>query len=158
VFSSSSSLSADGVVNQWSTIKKTEQNNKQYSPVEAILQISQEASEYGFDWENPSDILRKVEEEVKEVEEAIQKSNSRKIEQEIGDLLFAVINITRYLNIDPVKSLERGRRKFEQRFRYLQKLISKEGRDPKAMTAKELDDYWNRVKSTFSSKLDDDSV
>lgn len=152
VFARSSSLTADGVVNQWNKIKKTELNNKHYSPVDDILQISQEAADYGFDWENPNDILRKVEEEVKEVEQAILTSHSRKIEQEIGDLLFAVFNVTRYLKIDPIKTLEKGRRKFEQRFRYLQVLLNRDQKDPKMMTGRELDVYWNRVKSVLSVK------
>lgn len=155
VFAVNSILSADGVVNQWSKIKKTEQNNQQYSPIEAIMQISQEASEYGFDWENPYDILRKVEEEVKEVDEAIRGSHSRKIEQEIGDLLFAVFNITRYLKIDPIKPLEKGRRKFEQRFRYLQKLLEQDGMNPKTMGVNELDEYWSRVKLALSPRIED---
>jgi tetrapyrrole methylase family protein / MazG family protein len=150
VFSSHSSLSSDGVVNQWSKIKTMEKNRKIYSPVNDIIEISQEAADYGFDWENPYDILRKVEEEVKEVEEAIKNSHSRKIEQEIGDLLFAVFNVTRYLKIDPVKSLEKGRRKFEQRFRYLQILLKKEGKNSKEMDGVELDAYWNRVKAILS--------
>jgi tetrapyrrole methylase family protein/MazG family protein len=150
VFSKNSSLTADGVVNQWNKIKITEKNNKMYSPVNDIIAISEEAADYGFDWETPFDILRKVEEEVKEVEEAIKNSHSRKIEQEIGDLLFAVFNITRYMKIDPIKSLEKGRRKFEQRFRYLQTLLKQDKKDPKKMTSRELDIYWNRVKSVLS--------
>ena len=156
VFSTNLTLSSDGVVNQWTTIKKTEQNNKQYSPVDEIMQISQEAAEYGFDWENPIDILRKVEEEVKEVEQAIQTSHSRRIEQEIGDLLFAVFNITRFMKIDPIKTLEKGRRKFEQRFRYLQVLLKRDQKDPHIMTSKELDEYWKQVKSVLSPKSNEE--
>lgn len=150
VFDTNMSLTPDGVINQWSKIKKTEQT-KVFSPIDDIMQISREAAEYGFDWENPYDILRKVEEEVKEVENAIQSSHSRKIEQEIGDLLFAVLNVARFLKIDPIKTLEKGRRKFEQRFRYLQTLIQKEGKEPKKMSSVELDDYWNRVKEVLNS-------
>jgi len=150
VFATSTSLTSDGVINQWTKIKKTEQNKK-FSPVDEMIQISQEAAEYGFDWENPFDILRKVEEEVKEVEIAIQSSHSRKIEQEIGDLLLAVINVARFLKIDSIKALEKGRRKFEQRFRYMQKLIQKDNKDPKTMTSAEFDMYWNQVKAVLSS-------
>lgn len=149
VFDVNTSLTVNGVVNQWSKIKKLEKN-RPFSPIDDIIDISKEAAEYGFDWENPNDILRKVEEEVKEVEEAIKHSHLRKIEQEIGDLLFAVLNISRYLKIDPIKSLEKGRRKFEQRFRYLQILLNRDKKDPKMMTGSELDVYWNQVKSFLS--------
>ena len=150
VFSTSSLLSSDGVVNQWNKIKITEKCLQTFSPVHDIIAISEEASEYGFDWENPYDILRKVEEEVKEVEEAIRSSHSRKIEQEIGDLLFAAFNITRYLKIDPIKSLERGRRKFEQRFRYLQMLLNQEKKNPKTLSSCELNEYWEKAKSMLT--------
>lgn len=152
VFSDPSNLSSDGVVNQWNKIKISEKNKRTFSPVQDIIDISREASDYGFDWENAYDILRKVEEETKEVEEAIRSSHLKKVEQEIGDLLFAVFNITRYLQIDPIKSLEKGRRKFEQRFRYLQTLLKQDAKNPKNLTGSELDGYWNRVKSVLSPR------
>ena len=71
-------------------------------------------------------------------------------------ILFAVFNITRFMKIDPIKTLEKGRRKFEQRFRYLQVLLKRDQKDPHIMTSKELDEYWKQVKSVLSPKSNEE--
>jgi tetrapyrrole methylase family protein/MazG family protein len=146
VFGNNKVSTPDGVVNQWTQIKQKEKNNSGYKPIKQIMDISKEAADYGFDWENPKDILKKFEEELKETEKAIDKGNLREIEEELGDAFFALFNITRYLKIDPNKSLERGRRKFEQRFRLVQRLIKKDSQEPKKLSSKELDIYWEKAK------------
>ena len=146
VFGSNIVSTPDGVVNQWTQIKQKEKNNSGYKPIKQIMDISKEAADYGFDWENPKDILKKFEEELKEIEKALDKGNLREIEEELGDAFFALFNVARYLKIDPNKSLERGRRKFEQRFRLVQRLIKKDSQDPKKLSSKELDIYWEKAK------------
>ena len=150
VFSQAKSLSPDGVVDQWSGIKLSENQPKASGILQDIIAISQEASTYGFDWGTASDIVNKIQEEIGELEETLQSGNKRNMEEELGDLFFVVLNMARFLNIDPVKCLERGRRKFESRFRYVQKLLTEQKIDPKSLSSAQLDDYWNQAKKVLS--------
>ena len=146
VFAKTRQLSPDGVVDQWNGIKLGEYKKGNHGIIEDIMTISREASAYGFDWEKASDIVLKIQEEVHELSETIQTANKRRIEEELGDLFFAVFNIARYLAIDPVKSLERGRRKFESRFRVVQRFIREQGKDPADLSPAQLDEYWQEAK------------
>ena len=137
------------VMNQWTQIKMTENNNKQEGVIYEVIKISTEASSYGFDWDNSYDIFNKFEEELSEIGNAIKGSNLREIEEELGDAFFALFNIARFLKIDSIKAIERGRRKFEQRFRLVQKLLETDGKNPKDLSQEELDSYWRRAKSTI---------
>jgi len=150
VFSQAKSLSPDGVVDQWSGIKLSEDQPKASGILQDIITISQEASAYGFDWGTASDIMKKIQEEIGELEETLRTGNKRNTEEELGDLFFVVMNMARFLNIDPVKSLERGRRKFESRFRYVQKLLTEQKVDPKSLSSAQLDDYWNQAKKVLT--------
>ena len=146
VFAQTKQLSPDAVIDQWNGIKLGEYKKGNQGIIEDIMTISREASAYGFDWEKASDIVLKIQEETCELSETIQTANKRRIEEELGDLFFAVLNIARYLTIDPVKSLERGRRKFESRFRVVQRLILEQGKDPADLSPAKLDEYWQEAK------------
>lgn len=137
----------DAVMNQWTRIKAMENNeNKGNELITEIMNISNEASSYGFDWNNVSDIFEKFKEELSETDNAIKNGNLREVEEELGDAFFVLFNITRYLKVDPVKAIERGKRKFEQRFRLVQKLIEDDKKNPLDMRANELNEYWERAK------------
>ena len=150
VFSQTKTLSPDGVVDQWNGIKLGEYKQNEPGILGDIMSISLEASEYGFDWETASDILHKIQEEVQELEETVRTGNKRRIEEELGDLFLVVLNMARFLKINPIKSLERGRRKFESRFRYVQKLLHEQKIDPKSLSSAQLDDYWKQAKKILS--------
>ena len=75
---------------------------------------------YGFDWDNPQDVFKKVEEEIEEVKEAINENDKNHIEEEIGDLLFAITNYARHLGISSSEALRKTNEKFEKRFRYVE--------------------------------------
>jgi MazG family protein len=152
VFASVNALNPNQVIDQWTSIKQTEKTGHEFTKVtppdilEEVSRISQEASHYGFDWKHAEDIVEKMIEECKEIMEAIQSDHSRKVEQELGDLLFAALNFARYYGIDPNKSLQRGRRKFEIRFRYVQRCIQEDAVDPSTLSAEKLDEYWEKAK------------
>lgn len=149
VFGDKDVKTPDAVMNQWTQIKLIDESNNSKGLFDEIMKISVEASSYGFDWENPYDIFEKFKEELLEIGNAIKSYNLREIEEELGDAFFALFNIARFLNIDPLKAIERGRRKFEQRFRLVQKMIKQEGKDPKDMSQEDLDYYWRKAKSTI---------
>jgi tetrapyrrole methylase family protein / MazG family protein len=148
VFGASVQHTSKGVVHQWSDIKKKEKGELYAypSPLKEIMDISIEAAEDGFEWEKAEDVLDKISEELDETRLALSDGDQRAIENELGDLLFAVFNAIRYLKIDPIKVMERGRRKFEIRYRTARKMMQEDGLKPKELSAKELDEYWSRAK------------
>ncbi len=108
------------------------------------------ASEVGFDWANAEDLLDKIEEEIHELrgELAVRAENGRsKIEEEVGDLLFAAANLARYLRSDPESCLRRANQKFKRRFQRLEQEVLKRGKQLRECGLEELDALWNALKS-----------
>lgn len=106
--------------------------------------IQEKARGVGFDWENPGQVLEKVHEELNELKEEIKKKGN--VEEEFGDLLFALINYARFINVNPEDALEKTNRKFVKRFQYLETESAKDGKQLGEMSLAEMDVYWNRAK------------
>jgi MazG family protein len=113
----------------------------------AALRMSERAADLGFDWERDADLLAKIEEEIVEAREEARGGTPARTEEEIGDLLFALVNWARRLRIDPERALRGANSKFQRRFTRVAELASKEDRDVAACDAETLDAYWNRVKA-----------
>ena len=109
--------------------------------------IQEKAANVGFDWEKPEQVWDKVKEEFSEVETEIKKGDKVKLEEEFGDLLFAVINAARLYGINPENALEKTNRKFIRRFGYLESKANELGKSLKEMTLTEMDEIWNEAKS-----------
>ncbi len=154
VFGSSVQHNPKGVVHQWADIKKTEDKQAVCypSPLREMMDISNEASHEGFDWEKVEDVLEKIVEEVNEARAALKDGDHRNVENELGDLVFAVFNAIRFLHLDPVKVMERGRRKFEIRYRTAMKMIKEDGLLPCKMSPMELDQYWKKAKKMMDNE------
>jgi len=99
----------------------------------------------GFDWDERSQVLEKVKEEINELEEEINQG-SDKIEEEFGDVLFSLINYARFINVNPETALERTNKKFIKRFQYMEETINAEGKDFDEMNLEEMDEYWEEAK------------
>jgi XTP/dITP diphosphohydrolase len=110
------------------------------------IRIQDKAKGVGFDWANKEQVWEKVEEEIKELQEEIQKNSKDQIEEEFGDVLFSMINYARFLNIDPEEALEKTNKKFIQRFQYLENASSEIGKPLKDMTLEEMNVFWNESK------------
>lgn len=109
--------------------------------------IQEKVKAVGFDWENSDQVWEKVKEEMDELhEEVINQSSKDKIEGELGDLLFSVINYARFLDIDPETALEKTNKKFIKRFKYIENEVSKIGKQLKDMSLAEMDVFWNNAK------------
>ena len=108
--------------------------------------IGRKSIRYNFDWENISDVIDKVDEELTEVKEAIASKNQDHIRMEIGDLLFAVTQLARHLEVDAEQSLRKANQKFEKRFSLMSELLVQEKLDIKKMTVDELEVYWAKAK------------
>ncbi len=101
----------------------------------------------GFDWDERSQVLAKVKEEVEELEVEVEQG-SDKIEEEFGDVLFSMINYARFININPETALERTNKKFIKRFQLMEKSIKEEGKSFDDMNLEQMDEYWNKAKHT----------
>ena len=106
--------------------------------------IQEKASSVGFDWEDLNQVMDKVDEELSELKEAIRINKGK--EEELGDLLFAIVNLSRHLNIDPENSLNKAIDKFSNRFHKIEIKLKKENIKIKDLTLEELDIIWNKIK------------
>ncbi|MGB0177536.1 MAG: MazG family protein, partial [Owenweeksia sp.] len=108
--------------------------------------IQEKARGIGFDWEETSQVWDKVHEELSELREEVEKGDKENTEQEFGDLLFSLINVSRFLKIDPESALERTNKKFIKRFTYLEAKTAEAGRQLSDMTLAEMDEIWEEAK------------
>ncbi|MDB4533890.1 nucleoside triphosphate pyrophosphohydrolase [Vicingaceae bacterium] len=109
------------------------------------IRIQDKARGIGFDWDNKDQVWEKVNEEIQELQVEI-KAGSDNIEDELGDVLFSLINYGRFLNINPEDALEKTNKKFIKRFQYLESESKKDGKELSEMSLTEMDVYWNKAK------------
>ncbi|UCF37948.1 MAG: nucleoside triphosphate pyrophosphohydrolase [Acidobacteriota bacterium] len=109
-------------------------------------QVTAKASRVGFDWSSITGIREKVFEEFDELEEALEQEDSRQIKEEVGDLLFAALNVARFLEIDPETALNQANAKFEQRFRSMEQVIRDRGNSLKDTPLEEMEAVWQANK------------
>jgi MazG family protein len=146
------------VVANWVQIKKQEKRGgkEEDSIVSGIPRsipslhraylITQRASRVGFDWENREGVLQKLDEEVKELKKAIGEGKSERVAHEMGDLLFAVVNLGRFLEISPESALAGTIDRFVSRFNYIEQKLKERGKDPSQSTLEEMDQLWEEAK------------
>ncbi len=110
------------------------------------LKLTKKAAKVGFDWENAGQIFDKLHEEISELKEAITRGDTDNAAEEIGDLLFVVMNLARHLDIEPETALKKTNRKFRQRFKFIEDDLKRDGKDLEAASLGEMDDLWNKSK------------
>jgi XTP/dITP diphosphohydrolase len=108
--------------------------------------IQDKAAGIGFDWEASSQVLEKVKEELTELQTEIEQGNQEKIEEELGDVLFSLINYARFLEVDPESALEKTNKKFIKRFQYLEQKAQESNKSLQEMTLAEMDFFWEEAK------------
>jgi len=113
-------------------------------------QVTRRAARVGFDWPDIGGVLDKLREESSELQRALSKGESNEIESEAGDLLFAAVNVARFLKLDPEIALKKANRKFIERFHRMEAQAAAEGRKLADMNAAELDALWNQAKSALT--------
>ena len=146
--------SAGEVSSNWEKIKQKEGKKSILSglpatmpPLTKALRLQEKTKKVGFEWENVAQVLEKVKEEMAELEQEVAAGNIAKTEDEFGDVLFAMINYARFLNIDPDRALERTNQKFIRRFTRIEELASEQGTTVHDMGLWEMDALWNKVKA-----------
>ena len=110
------------------------------------LKLQQKAGKIGFDWNDPLAVLAKIREEADEIEAAIKLGQSKEAAAEVGDLLFAVVNLGRHLNADPEAALRATNQKFTRRFASIERALAGRGRSAAESTLAEMDALWNEAK------------
>jgi MazG family protein len=157
---------ADGTANteaevkkRWDEIKAQERKAKETTPaglldtvpraLPALIeaqQITSRAAGVGFDWETPEQVLGKLEEELTEFEAARKSASPSELEDELGDLLFVIVNLARFVKIDPEQALRRTNAKFRQRFGYIEQRLSQQNRQVSGTNIEELEALWQEAK------------
>ncbi len=122
-------------------------------PVIKAYRIQEKVSNVGFDWENKQDVWEKVNEEINEAITEAKNENTDKLEEEIGDALFALINAARLYGIDPEKALEKTNKKFIERFNFVEKNIMKHKGGFQQATLNDMEEYWNKAKKSNNEAL-----
>lgn len=115
------------------------------SMVKAI-RLQEKSKQVGFEWENTNQVWQKVEEELNELKEAIASNNHDSIEDEMGDVFFSLVNLSRFLNLDAERALERTNKKFMNRFMKMEEAAAKENKFLHDMSLTEMDELWNKIK------------
>ena len=146
---------SEEVEKNWEAIKRKKKRSsrtlygvsKGIPPLVKSMVIQKKVRSVGFDWEEESQVLNKIDEEISELKTEIKNKNFKKIKSEIGDLFFSIINYARFIGIDPEEALEKTNVKFINRFNFMEDKILKDGKKFKDMSLKDMDEYWEISKS-----------
>ncbi|MFP4329875.1 MAG: nucleoside triphosphate pyrophosphohydrolase [Spirochaetaceae bacterium] len=164
VFAAAEAPDSRVVKEQWDRIKREVEGklpeesladeHKGFPPLARAYKLQKKAAKRGFDWSEPAPVLDKLREEIDEIEEALfaegrdsnRSGQSSMVEEEVGDLLFSVVNLSRKLGVDPSLALERSTRKFSRRFDAVRSLAGNQGVEIENAPLEKLDELWEAVK------------
>lgn len=164
IYGNKKAESSEDVSKIWELVKQKEKdgNKTVLSGVPSSLpslikayRIQDKARNVGFDWDKPEDVWGKVFEEIEELKEELMKGDMTCAEEELGDVIFSIVNAARLYHINPDTALERTNRKFISRFNYVESKAKEQGRNIKDLTLKEMDELWEEAK--MAMKNDDDT-
>jgi len=168
VFADENVVDAKQQTQRWEQLKQGERDQQSQADASVLdgvsgtlpattqaIKLQQRAASVGFDWKSITPIFDKVAEELEETRVEVLAQNQDAIEDEIGDLFFAVTNLARHAGIDPETSLRRSNRKFVQRFQQLEKRLRQQGLDITNATQQELEQLWQQVKSDLADSAQD---
>lgn len=146
---------AADVKNNWERIKVEKENRqtifeglpKVMSALLLAQRVQDKASQVGFDWEDTKGVLQKINEEISELEESISHRRSGEVEAEIGDLMFSLVNLCRFYNINAEDALRQTTTRFISRFQYIEKKLSERNRSVREASMEEMDRLWEEAKN-----------
>ena len=158
VFGEAEVADAEEQTRAWEQLKADERKHKgeHHSLLDGItlglpslsraVKLQKRAARAGFDWPSIEGVMAKIEEELNEVRSELETDNRKALQEEMGDLLFACVNLARHAGLDPEESLRAGNFKFEQRFRYLEQALQQQGRELEQCSLEEMDRLWELAK------------
>jgi tetrapyrrole methylase family protein/MazG family protein len=154
---------SDEVLQNWEAIKKKEKQLKTQTSVlkdipsnlPALMRsykVQQKAAQVGFDWDDIEDVFGKVDEEIRELRDVYKSKNVERITDELGDAMFALVNLSRFLKVQPELALTGTISKFIRRFEYIEQQSTKAGKKLEDMSLAEMDELWNEAKVQLPEK------
>ncbi|GEN89321.1 nucleoside triphosphate pyrophosphohydrolase [Oceanobacillus sojae] len=156
VFSSTVADTEEAVLQNWEELKKQEKGKERESILDGIpanlpslakaYKLTSKAGKVGFEWGRVEEVWEKLKEEINEVIEAVEEKEFTDVEEELGDVLFVLANISRYYKVNPEVALERANRKFISRFQYIEEKLKENHQTPKTASLQEMDAYWEEAK------------
>jgi len=159
VFGEENAETAGDVRRIWGEVKAAEKKQKSGPPAGLLAsvpralpalveaqQIASRAAHVGFDWENPDQVLEKLHEELAEFDVARRDARHEEMEGELGDMLFVLVNLARFVNVDPEQALRKTNAKFRARFGYIESKLRERGTSPEAATLDEMEALWQESK------------
>ena len=164
VFSDATADDSEQVIKHWEEIKRKERREKRDDgsvldglpkSLPALIKarrIQEKVSRVGFDWDRTEEVMLKVDEELRELKEASKKNDKEAIEEELGDLLFAVANLARFVSLCPEDALKKTIDKFQRRFQYIERELPKRGKTLGEASLEEMDMLWEEIKKKDSTK------
>jgi MazG family protein len=165
VFGDEQASDSAEVLRNWEAIKAAEKaasGEKKSSMLDSVstsmpglmeaFQMTSRVARVGFDWPNTKDCFDKLEEEISELQEEIEKKDNEKaVADEVGDLLFMAVNIARLLNVDPESAIKSANRKFRRRFAFIENSLASKGKTPSESSLEEMETYWQEAKKLEKS-------
>jgi tetrapyrrole methylase family protein / MazG family protein len=154
---------ADEVLENWEEIKRKERKDEgKTSMLEGLpnhlpalrkaSRVQEKVARVGFDWDHIDEVKAKVEEELGEFREACETGDKAKISDELGDVFFSLVNLARFLDVDPEDSLRGTIGKFIERFQYIERKLDEQGRSPQESNIEEMDALWDHAKTLESGR------
>lgn len=147
---------AEEVLRAWHKIKHKESGGKEKSIIGSLprhmpalqkaFKVQKKAARVGFDWEKVEDVVAKMEEELREVRQALAKGDYREVKEELGDLLFSAANLSRFLKVNPEEALEKATKKFIERFKRVEAELAAQGKEIGHASLEEMDKIWEDTK------------
>ncbi len=156
VFGKKQKISPEQVLENWEKRKLKEKEGGVLDSIPKTLpvffraqRVQEKAAQFGFDWKKAEQVIPKLNEEIREIKKSL-KAKPARTEEEIGDLLFTVINLSRHLKVNPEKALRTAVEKFQMRFAYIERKLKKQKKELGSAGLKELDRLWNKAKKIKS--------
>ena len=148
------SKDVESIKKNWELNKKNEKNRdsildgipKSVPSLMSSERLQDKAASVGFEWENYQDVINKIYEELEELKLGIKDNNQKNIEEELGDILIGVVNLSRFLNVSAEVAMQKANKKFYKRFTTMEKFITKDKKEIDKLSLSELDSYWEKVK------------
>ena len=156
VFGDSTVATTDGVLQQWDEIKRSEKGDEEKPYLHGVgkglpgliraAKLQKKAAKVGFDWPVETGVLAKIREELLELQAAVDSQDLEGVSEEMGDLLFSVVNLARFRKIDPEVLMAAANTKFEERFGEMERILKSGGLTLEAATAAQMEDAWETAK------------
>src|SRR3990170_8477623 len=155
VFGKAKAKTSKDVLNQWAEIKRLEGKEKSgclsgistaYPALMRAHKVAKKAAKTGFDWKNLEGVMEKLNEELLEFKEAVKEKNRRKTEEELGDILFTLVNVGRFVEVNPEEALRKTIGKFVGRFHYVEKKLKENGKELAVASMEEMEELWQEAK------------